>query len=158
MRSTFAAIALLVSLASTVSAQDTASVWSHELAAVELIEVMQLERAFTYDETMLNAIAPPMPGMERMRTIAMEFMREFLPWPVIKAEYVKIYRDLFSEAEIRELIAFYRTPIGEKLIALTPELSARTGQIVQKRLTENQPELMRRIMEEMQDGAPPPEN
>ena len=38
---------------------------------------MQLERAFTYDESMLNAVAPPMPGTERMRTAVSGPVRSF---------------------------------------------------------------------------------
>jgi hypothetical protein len=36
--------------------------------------------------------------------------------------YARIYTRYFSEAELREIIAFYRSATGRKVVALTPQM------------------------------------
>ena len=41
---------------------------------------------------------------------------------VLEAIYVPLYDKYFAEAELREIVAFYRTPAGRKMIAVLPSL------------------------------------
>jgi hypothetical protein len=41
---------------------------------------------------------------------------------VLEAVYVPLYDRYFEETELREIVAFYRTPAGRKMIAVLPSL------------------------------------
>ena len=50
----------------------------------------------------------------------------------IAAEFVPLYARHFTAAEIRQLAAFYKTPIGMKMIAVMPQIAGESMQISQK--------------------------
>jgi len=63
---------------------------------------------------------------------------------------------------VRELIAFYQTPLGQKMLAKMPRLMATTNELVTRRVQAATPQLMQRLQEAMQnlgatrvDSAPP---
>lgn len=43
----------------------------------------------------------------------------------------KVYMESFSEAEIDEILAFYDTPVGKKMVAETPKLTQKAMEIGQ---------------------------
>ena len=67
-------------------------------------------------------------------------------------------RSEFAEAELRDMIAFYKTPTGQKAIAKLPALMAKGAQIGQQRIQEHLPELQeaikKRIQEETKEPTP----
>ncbi|MBU3077717.1 DUF2059 domain-containing protein [Sphingomonas quercus] len=67
--------------------------------------------------------------------------------PEIEARSIQIYANNFTAAELRELLAFYRTPLGKKITSRLPEISAETTRWVQQ-------EIPRRIAPAMQALAP----
>jgi hypothetical protein len=50
----------------------------------------------------------------------------------IAAEFVPLYARHFTAAEIRQLAAFYKTPIGMKMISVMPQVAGEMMQISQK--------------------------
>jgi hypothetical protein len=58
---------------------------------------------------------------------------------------VPLYAKNFTHQEIRELIAFYQSPTGKKVMALTPELAREREKLSQELLQGIGPELQRRI-------------
>lgn len=127
-------------------AQDVASLTSHERAAAELVDVLQLEKlAMTTVDVMAQAMSGQGPISPELMDLIVEFTKEGMRWEDLRPDYIRIYRDAYTEAELRELIAFYRSPVGRKTIEMTPELMKRMTEIRQKRMQERLPELQRRI-------------
>lgn len=58
-----------------------------------------------------------------------------------------VYMENFSEAEIDQILAFYHTPIGEKMVAITPELTRKGMEIGQQWGQELQPIMMKYMQE-----------
>ena len=54
-----------------------------------------------------------------------------------------LYTDAFSEAELKELLAFYQTPVGRKVLEQMPQLMAHSAQLTQARLQQAVPEVDR---------------
>jgi len=52
---------------------------------------------------------------------------EALPYDELTSWTVEIYAPRFTTDEIRQLIAFYMTPIGNKLAKLLPEIGGEVG-------------------------------
>ncbi len=63
------------------------------------------------------------------------------------AEMVPLYANNYSTAEIKQLSAFYATPLGRKMLALTPRLSAESMAIGQRLVTPRLNTLMQDIMQ-----------
>lgn len=79
---------------------------------------------------------------EAMRPAVEEFSREIIrsgvsiaTSPEIRAEMVIGYAELFSEQELRDIAAFYRTSAGRKLIENLPELTQRQMATTQRTMT-----------------------
>jgi len=51
-----------------------------------------------------------------------EFLKVFHPEEII-AVYVKIYARRFSDREMRQMVAFFESPVGRRLVAETPEIN-----------------------------------
>ncbi len=50
---------------------------------------------------------------------------------IIEAVYLPLYDKYFSEEELREMLAFYRTPLGRKSIEVMPSLMQEAGAAVE---------------------------
>jgi hypothetical protein len=94
-----------------------------------------------------------------MRQALREFMNEHFRYEDLEPDMIRIYTDLYTEEDIRGMTAFYRTPLGERMVATLPELSAATQGVVQQRLQAVMPLLIQRItevMEEEETSTPTP--
>jgi hypothetical protein len=131
-----------------------------ELAATrELLEVSRSRETFIramelgMEEGGLGELTP------EVRKVLREFMDEHFRYEEMEPDLIAVYTRLYTEDEIRGMTAFYRTPLGERMIETAPELSVATQGVVQRRLQENMPLLIQRIMEVMQrqekSGATP---
>lgn len=65
----------------------------------------------------------------------MEMISQEMTWEKVKDDYIRIYAETFTEEELDEIIKFYQTPVGQKLIAKMPELSRRSIEVGQKQMT-----------------------
>ena len=55
-------------------------------------------------------------------------------WNKLKPDMVKLYTSNFSEQELKDLIAFYESPVGQKVLKQMPALTAQSAQITQAKL------------------------
>ena len=90
-----------------------------------------------------------------------EFAFAFAPEGPILEKVVPIYAEKFTHAEIRELLAFYASPIGKKINALMPELMAEGGRIGQEWAESNGARMQQRVADRLRkegfgDGAVKP--
>jgi uncharacterized protein len=85
-----------------------------------------------------------------VRTAVREVLDEHFPWEALAPGMARLYADLYTEEEIRAMIAFYRTPLGQRMIETLPELTAGSQRVAQERLQAVMPELVRRIQEVME--------
>jgi hypothetical protein len=65
-------------------------------------------------------------------------------------EMVPLYANNFTTAEINELAAFYRTPVGRKMMASMPKLSAESMAISQRVVMPRMGKIMQDMMQELQ--------
>ena len=147
-------LAFLLALGAPAYAQSA----SHTRAADELLTVMDLERATREGmELMLRQQIAQNPEMARFEDIMREFMGKAMNWTEMKPEYARLYAEVFTEAELREMIAFYQTPLGRRMLQTMPQLMVRSAEISQRRVQEHVPEMTRRMMERMsQPGTSSP--
>lgn len=69
---------------------------------------------------------------------------EALPYDELLAFNAQVYGSRFSDKELGDLIAFYKTPTGAKLVRLLPTISGEVGQKLGVILPQRLPALMKK--------------
>ncbi len=117
--------------------------------AFQLFEAMQLPTTFqqTIDQ-MLEMQIQQNPSIEPFKKTMAQFFEKYMGWESMKDDFAKMYMEKFTDDELRELIAFYKTPTGQKTAVLMPVLATQGAAIGQRRVQENMPELQLMIAEE----------
>src|SRR5262245_19860160 len=109
-------------LAGTLFAQQPVS--SHDQAVLDLIKIIKADQQMmAITENMADAMANSNPMLEQFRGVIVEWARKYMTWNEMLPQIVRLYKETFSECEIREIIAFYQTPVGQKVLAKLPELT-----------------------------------
>jgi len=55
-----------------------------------------------------------------------EFPKRFNIGEILETVMLEVYDKHFTEAEVKDLIAFYKTPTGQKIIKILPQIAAET--------------------------------
>jgi hypothetical protein len=76
-----------------------------------------------------------------------------MSWEKLKPEFVAAYAEVFSEQEMHDLAAFYKTPLGQKVLDKMPQLSAKGMQIAQKHMAEIMPKIQSMAKDAAAQGA-----
>ena len=69
---------------------------------------------------------------------------EALPYEELLAFNSQVYGSRFSDKELQDLITFYKTPTGSKLVRLLPAISGEVGQKLGNLLPQRLPGLMKK--------------
>ncbi len=121
-------------------------------AAERLVAVMQLEGGSgDATEQMVRHMRQAFPdtgvfstesAREHRETMVRELRKtldEKMSWERMKPEYVRLYASLYTEDELRQLTAFYESPVGQKSIRIQPEVTARLFGIIQRLMVQPAP-------------------
>ncbi len=74
------------------------------------------------------------PAGEAQAPAALTALRRELSWETVQPDLVKVYAELFTVEELKDIAAFFKRPAGRRLTGLVPELNQRAAQILQARL------------------------
>jgi len=120
----------------------------HRQAAAELLELLEVEMAIqNMAVLMADSMVEQHPKTAIYRDVLIDWSIETMSWAELGDQFVSMYVDAYSEQELRDLIAFYRSPTGRKSIRLMPELMQRGAEIGNHRAMERRAELEARIQE-----------
>ncbi len=155
--------AVLVLGGMSASAQDP----QRSAAAEELLKVMNVQDAIEKSFAMVKKMIPAQ--MEKMTQMAgetnmpanvsrqtdkmLDMISVEFSWDKIKADYIALYADTFTEQEIKDMIAFYKSPVGQALVKKQPELMKRSMEISQKVMMQIMPKIQA-MAEEAEKTAP----
>lgn len=137
---------------------------SHREAIETLLEIADMEEISRESLDQMAALHMQQdPRLGPYEDTLKKFYGKYMSWESLKEDFIAIYMEEFSEDEIRELIAFYKTPAGRKAIKKMPDLMARCARIGNRRVLDNMPEWNQMLQEktnklkELQDrrAAPP---
>lgn len=74
---------------------------------------------------------------------SMVIMKEEMSWDSLKAPIVEAYASVYSEEELKDIILFYKTPTGQKVLKKMPELMQVTMSLTQKKIQAMMPKMQR---------------
>jgi hypothetical protein len=160
-------IAIFVAAGWPVSAQDQ----SRRALAEELMKVVHVkenaEKTFAMFKTMVEvqvekmklAAGPAAKAAEASGRIdkMMDLVKQEFGWEKIKDDYITLYAKTFTESELKDLIAFYKTATGQAFVEKQPELMKQSIELTQKRVKDVMPKLqaMAKEIEESFRAAQP---
>lgn len=157
MKKLFLALAFAAAAALPAHAQPAQPTPEHLAVAVETLEALDMQKQL--DASIAMALEMQMqqnPQLRQMEGAMREFFEKYMSWEALKEDYAAIYARQFTIAELRQLAAFYRSPLGQKLAEATPALMQEGAELGQRRVQENLPELMQLVMQSMGGGAAKP--
>ena len=143
-------LALTFVLAAGAQAQPSAS---HLQAVEELLQSMDLSSVLDRSiDVMLKAQMDANPEIRPYEDLMRQFMAKYLSWESVKPGMMQMYAEAFTEPELRELAAFYRTPLGQKAMTKMPELVQKGSAMGQKAVQDHLPELQEAIAKRMKES------
>lgn len=107
----------------------------YEKKAIQLIEMTSGQQF----DIMLDPIVKMIPEKNR-EAFKKEMMASLRN---IYSQMAQVYMEQFTEAEIDQILAFYHTPVGEKMVEVTPEVTKKGMEIGQQWGQELQPIMMK---------------
>lgn len=132
----------------------TADDHTHRAAVEKLLLLMNQDRLveqmfpqmkqFIFEQMQQQDIpADQYPKLEKYFNQMFDIMQEELSWEKMKDDYIQIYTAVYTEEEINELIAFYESPIGQKMTAKMPQLVQESMQVSQKFVQNMMPKIQK---------------
>ncbi len=119
---------------------------THRASAEALLNNMDMDKLMSQSiDQMLQMQAQQNPAIAPYQAQMKTFLSKYVSWAAMKDDMVKIYVAAFTEPELKELNAFYQTPLGKKTVQKMPTLLAKGAELGQKRVQEHLPELQAAI-------------
>ena len=115
-----------------------------ELTRVDKLAVpayMQVRQMFAQRFAQAKAPESKKALLESYQAKANAALDRAVGWDKLKPDMVKLYTSNFNEQELKDLIAFYESPLGQKVLQKMPTLTAQSAQITQSKLEAAVPEV-----------------
>lgn len=74
-------------------------------------------------------------------------VRQEASWEKMEPQFTDIYASVYSEQEVDGLIAFYKSPVGQEMVAKQPEIVAKSQTVTQAMFAAVQPQIMQAVIE-----------
>ncbi|MBT3602723.1 MAG: DUF2059 domain-containing protein [Candidatus Latescibacteria bacterium] len=113
----------------------------HLKLAEKLVTVMELQKTI---EQSFNSITKMLPGQaspSAAQKQVIDMIMKELDWKNFKTDYIQLYAEVFTEAEIKGLIKFYESPAGQAFVKKQPELNQKSMMLSQKMMMKIMPKL-----------------
>lgn len=135
---------------SSVSAQDAETLKASEafLESLNMAQVLEesLETSLDPQMEQFKQMGMGPEGIKELKAEMLAFMKEVMSYEELKPDFIKIYANAFTASELKELTAFYQTPLGAKTMKLMPTLMAQGMELGQAKVQENSAELQARLV------------
>lgn len=82
--------------------------------------------------------------------------RSEMSWDKMRPLYVAIYKESLDQAEVDGLVAFYKSPVGQAVVAKLPAVMQRTMAVTQLQMQALMPKIDAAMKEALQDAKLPP--
>ena len=118
-------------------------------AALQQVAKMQEQLAATKDQT-----PEAKAKQQEMRDAINKEVKSVMSWEKIKPMFISIYADTFTAEELQGMIAFFKSPLGQKWIEKQPQIQMATMQKMQAVMMEMQPkmqEAIKRVIESQKE-------
>ena len=77
----------------------------------------------------------------------MDVVDQKIGWKALEPDFITLYASTYSEEELDGIVAFYKSPVGQRMLEKTPELMTKSTQITQQKMSELQPQLNQMVQD-----------
>ena len=119
-----ATIEKLLILTEAQKLSDSAISDSDEIIETTLKPVLQLD----------NMTAEKKKIVESFLNKYKHIIKEEFSWKKMMPDYIRIYRETFTEEELQSLVAFYESPTGQMFIKKTPAIMDKTSDLLRLKM------------------------
>lgn len=146
---------------------------SKQAKAEELLQLTHMDRLMTQMldqmsmrmKTTADEQAASMHMTPQQKTLYDDYQQKLnqllasnLTWDKMKPVMVQVYSDTYTDQELDGILAFYRSPAGQAMVAKSPELMTKTRNTMIERMSSLQSQvqqLSKDFAEKMQQAAAP---
>jgi uncharacterized protein len=132
---------------------------SQKLIAEDLLQTMKVDQMtkplFDQMRSMMDQQFTQMGASEDMKPILkrytdklLDIMEQTLNWQNLKEDMISIYMHAFTEDELKGMLAFYKSPVGQSVIQKMPTAMQQSMVLMQKHMPELL-EKLKKISEEL---------
>lgn len=101
----------------------------------------RMESEFTYVVNQMDVPVAKKPELERRFKQMSQMMRSKMNWAHFKGPMIAAYSKAFTTEEIEQMIVFYQTPLGRKMLEKMPQLQDMSMQMMQQQMLTLMPKL-----------------
>jgi len=109
---------------------------------------MQVQQMFAQRFEQTKAPAAKKALLETYQAKANTALDQAIGWDKLKPDMVKLYTANFSESELNDLVKFYQSPLGKKVLEKMPQLTQQSAQMTQAKLESAVP-VVNKLLEDM---------
>ncbi|HEN8714427.1 TPA: DUF2059 domain-containing protein [Pseudomonas putida] len=160
LRALCAAVALACA-----SGQVLAATASHNAAAEKFLTLanadklgtpvyMQVQQMFAQRFAQTKAPATKQSVLESYQAKANAALDSAIGWNKLKPKMVDLYTQTFTEQELKDLVKFYQSPLGKKVLSQMPKVTQQSAQLTQQSLEPAVP-VVNKLLEDMTNELDP---
>ncbi|MNM87556.1 hypothetical protein D3C81_997420 [compost metagenome] len=95
---------------------------------------MQVQQMFAQRFEQTKAPASKKAVLDSYQAKANAALDQAIGWKKLKPDMVKLYTTTFTESELKDLVAFYQSPLGKKVLEKMPQVTQQSAQLTQRKL------------------------
>jgi hypothetical protein len=135
-------LVFLAFISSPLVAEEQATALTHNAAAEEFLVVLRMDITLAEaTNVMLKTQLQQHPELVKFEDVMRAFLAKHLSYEALKPDLLRMYTAAFTEPELREMAAFYRTDTGRKCIELIPSMLQKGATLGAERVAEHMDEL-----------------
>jgi len=129
----------------------------HVQAVEELLRTTKMDTLLDQTiDSVVKAQVAQNSDLAKVEGVMRQFMAKYMSWEALKPQMMALYMDTFTEQELREINAFYKTSTGQKTLTAMPGLFQKGMAIGQKAVQDHLPELQEAIQKKLKEGEEKP--
>lgn len=109
---------------------------------------MQVQQMFAQRFAQTKAPASKQPVLESYQAKANAALDNAIGWNKLKPKMVDLYTQTFTEQELKDLVKFYESPLGRKVLREMPKVTQQSAQLTQQTLEPAVP-VVNKLLEDM---------
>ena len=120
----------------------------------QLFKIIEMDK--TMKETANKMVgmqlsALPKETLKKIHPVLVQYLEKYLNYESVKQKMADVYLKYFSVNDIKELIKFYQTPVGQKFVKNQSQIMVESAEIGAKQVTAHQAELQQMLFKAMQE-------
>lgn len=109
---------------------------------------MQVQQMFAQRFEQTKAPASKKAVLDSYLAKANAALDSSIGWNKLKPDMVKLYTSNFTESELKDLVAFYQSPLGKKVLETMPKVTQQSAQLTQQKLESAVP-VVNKLLDDM---------